>query len=52
MTFREEDWFADPLRSTGVPVKSAIVRRPGADNVTWLVTHRKARRISPRAARR
>lgn len=30
LIFREEDWFADPLRSTGVPVKSQIVRRPAA----------------------
>jgi hypothetical protein len=50
LTFREEDWFADPIRSTGVPVKSAIVRRLSADNVTRLVTRRKGRRISPRAA--
>lgn len=27
LTFHEMDWFADPLRSTGVPVKSAIARR-------------------------
>ena len=38
LIFREEDWFADPLRSTGVPVKSAVVRRLGAGNVTRLVT--------------
>ncbi|MHB1102951.1 MAG: hypothetical protein ACYC0C_09305 [Devosia sp.] len=48
LIFREEDWFADPIRSTGVPVKSAIVRRLGADNVTRLVTNRK--RLSPKAA--
>jgi hypothetical protein len=50
LIFREEDWFADPLRSTGVPVKSQIVRRLGGDNVTRLVIDRKKRRVSPRAA--
>lgn len=50
LIFREEDWFADPLRSTGVPVKSAIVRRLGADNVARLVIGRKRGRISPKAA--
>ena len=50
LIFREEDWFADPIRSTGVPVKSAIVRRLGADNVTRLVTGRKHRRAPARAA--
>ena len=29
LTFTETDWFADPLRSTGVPVKSHIVRPLG-----------------------
>jgi hypothetical protein len=50
LIFREEDWFADPLRSTGVPVKSRIVRRLGADKVVRLVTRRKPRRFSPKAA--
>jgi hypothetical protein len=50
LIFREHDWFADPIRSTGVPVKSAIVRRLGADNVTRLVIGGKRRRISPKAA--
>jgi len=50
LIFRELDWFADPIRSTGVPVKSAIVRRLGADNITRLVTDRKRRRNASRAA--
>ena len=50
LIFREEDWFADPIRSTGVPVKSAIVRRLGTDNVTRLVADRKRKRFSPQAA--
>ena len=50
LTFREEDWFADPLRSTGVPVKSRIVRRLGAGNVTQMLAGRKPRSASPKAA--
>lgn len=50
LIFREEDWFADPIRSTGVPVKSAIVRQLGGGNITRLVIGRKRRRGSPKAA--
>ncbi|MDP1730831.1 MAG: hypothetical protein Q8L54_06555 [Devosia sp.] len=49
LIFREEDWFAEPIRSTGVPAKSAIMRRLGADNVTRLVIRRKGRRAAARA---
>jgi hypothetical protein len=47
LIFREEDWFADPLRSTGVPVKSAIVRRPDIASVTRLVPRPRRRRNRP-----
>lgn len=50
LIFSEQDWFADPIRSTGVPVKSAIVRRLGADNVTRLAIDRKRKRNASRAA--
>ena len=46
LILREEDWFAEPIRSTGVPVKSEIVRRLGAGNITRLVTGRKRKRVS------
>lgn len=45
LIFREQDWFADPIRSAGVPVKSAIVRRPGTDNVARSMADRKRRRV-------
>jgi hypothetical protein len=50
LIFREEDWFADPLRSTGVPVKSAIVRRPDIDNVTRLTPRPRRPHGKPKAA--
>jgi hypothetical protein len=46
LTFQETDWFADPLRSTGVPVKSRTVRPLGARNVVPLSTRRKVRRAA------
>ena len=49
LTFREEDWFAEPIRSTGVPGKSRIVRRLGTGNVARLVTGRKRRPMPPQA---
>lgn len=36
LTFRETDWFADPLRSTGVPVKSETIRALPPRNVIAL----------------
>lgn len=44
LTFQETDWFADPLRSTGVPEKSQIVRPPGGRNVMALPPRRTTRR--------
>ena len=46
LTFQETDWFADPLRSTGMPVKSHIIRPLGARNVVALTTRRKVRRAA------
>lgn len=46
VTFHETDWFADPIRSTGVPVKSQIVRSMGARNVVALPTRRRVRRAA------
>jgi hypothetical protein len=40
LTFREYDWFADPLRSSAVPVKSEIVRPLGDRTVVVLSTRR------------
>jgi hypothetical protein len=45
LIFTETDWFADPIRSTGVPVKSQIVCPLGERNVVTL-----PRRPSRRAA--
>jgi hypothetical protein len=45
LTFTEADWFADPLRSTGVPVKSQSVRPLSGRNLVAL-----PRRPSRRAA--
>lgn len=50
LIFREEDWFADPIRSTGVPAKSRIVRRLGAGNVTRLESRGKRGRAGRKAA--
>lgn len=50
LIFREEDWFADPIRSTGVPGKSAIVQRLRTERVVRLATRRKPGRFSPKAA--
>jgi hypothetical protein len=36
LIFTETDWFADPIRSTGVPVKSQSVRRLGGHKVMTL----------------
>ena len=44
LTFTETDWFADPLRSTGVPVKTRIVRPLGGRNVVALPSRRPTRR--------
>jgi hypothetical protein len=46
LTFTEIDWFADPLRSTGIPEKSRIERPLHPRNVISLST----RRSVPRAA--
>jgi hypothetical protein len=42
LIFTETDWFADPIRSTGVPVKSQIVRPLGGRNVLALLRRRAA----------
>jgi hypothetical protein len=42
LTFREIDWFADPLRSTAVPVKSEIIRPLLPRNVIALRGRRRA----------
>lgn len=44
LTISETDWFADPLRSTGVPVKSQIVRDLHPRNVVALPQRRVTRR--------
>jgi hypothetical protein len=36
LIFTETDWFADPIRSTGVPVKSQSVRRLRGHRVVTL----------------
>jgi hypothetical protein len=46
LIFTETDWFADPIRSTGVPVKSQIVRPLGGPHIISLSTRRSARRIA------
>ena len=46
LIFHETDWFADPIRSTGVPVKSHIVRSLDARNVVTLPTRRRVRRAA------
>lgn len=40
LIFHETDWFADPIRSTGMPVTSHIVRPPEVRNVVTLPTRR------------
>jgi hypothetical protein len=42
LTFREIDWYADPLRSTGVPITSSIVRPLPPRNVIALPKRRRA----------
>jgi hypothetical protein len=49
MTFHETDWFADPLRSSAVPVKSEIVRPLGGRNVVAMPIRRQRPR-RPQAA--
>ena len=44
VTFHETDWFADPIRSSAVPVKSRIVRPLGGRNVVSLPPRRATRR--------
>jgi hypothetical protein len=47
LIFHETDWFADPIRSTGVPVKSHIMRPLDLRNVVTLPVRRsKARRAA------
>ena len=46
VTFSETDWFAEPLRATGVPVKSHIQRPLGA----LVVDLASRRRRDPRRA--
>lgn len=46
LTFHETDWFADPIRSTGVPVKSDIVRPLAPRNVVALPARRRIRRAA------
>jgi len=41
LTFAETDWFADSLRSTGVPAKSQTVRLLGGRNVVALRARRR-----------
>jgi hypothetical protein len=36
LIFHETDWFADPIRSTGIAVKSHIVRSQDVRNVVQL----------------
>jgi hypothetical protein len=38
LTFHEDDWCADPLKSTGAPVKSSIVRPLSGPTVVALRT--------------
>ena len=40
LTFCETDWFAEPMRSTGVPVKSHIVRPLVPTNVVAMPKRR------------
>jgi hypothetical protein len=40
LTFHETDWFAEPLRSSAVPVKSEIIRPLGRRNVVALPVRR------------
>jgi hypothetical protein len=40
LTFSETDWFAEPIRSTGVPVKSHSVRPLVPPNVVAMPTRR------------
>lgn len=42
LTFQETDWFAEPLRSTSVPVKSEIRRPLPPRNVISLTRTRRA----------
>jgi hypothetical protein len=42
LIFTETDWFADAIRSTGVPVKSQIVRPLGGRKVLTLPRRRAA----------
>ena len=44
LIFTETDWFADPIRSSAVPVKSRIVRPLSGRNVVALRPRRATRR--------
>ncbi len=44
LIFTEMDWFADPIRSSALPVKSRIVRPLGGRNVVSLPPRRATRR--------
>jgi hypothetical protein len=44
LIFTETDWFADPIRSSAVPVKSRIVRPLHGRNVVALRPRRATRR--------
>ena len=44
LIFTETDWFADPIRSSAVPIKSRIVRTLGGRNVVPLGPRRATRR--------
>jgi hypothetical protein len=46
LTFTEIDWFADPLRSTGIPEKSRTVSALHPRNVISLSTRRKVSRAA------
>lgn len=42
LTFHETDWFADPLRSSAVPVKSEVERRLSPRKIISLPKRRHA----------
>ena len=44
LIFTESDWFADPIRSSAMPIKSRIVRPLSGRNVVSLSPRRATRR--------
>lgn len=46
LTFREIDWFADPLRAGGAPEKSLSVRPLGPRNVVAMIARRRLGRAA------